>query len=227
MLEVKGLKKAFVKKGQEVVAGVDFIVGGNEVVGIVGKSGCGKSTLARLIVGAIRQDSGDVLFEGKSVFSSAGKYLPEMRRNIQMIGQHPFMSLDPRQRVGEAVMEPMIRNRICTKKEAKKRARLLLKSVWLTEEVFAKYPHQLSGGMCQRVAVARALGLSPKLLIADECTSMLDTSAQAQVIRLFQKLREEQQLSMIFISHDLNLVKVFSDRVLYMKNGTLHEEETV
>lgn len=222
MLEVIGLSKSFKKKGEytQIVENASFSVGDNEAVGIVGPSGCGKSTIARIICGTIRKDSGDIIFDGEKVILDSGRYNTEMRKKIQLIGQQPFLSLDGRQKIGSAIAEPMLRHKIAPRGECYKRASELLEKVWLDKEVMNMYPHQLSGGMCQRVIIARALGLNPKLLIADESTSMLDTSSQAQVIRLLHRLKQDG-VSILFISHDMELVKVFSDRVLRMENHNL------
>jgi peptide/nickel transport system ATP-binding protein len=222
MLEVIGLSKAFKKKGgfTEIVKNASFTVGDNETVGIVGPSGCGKSTIARIICGTIRKDSGTIIFDGEKVISDSGRYNTAMRKKIQLIGQQPFLSLDGRQKIGNAIVEPMLRHKIAPRAECYERANGLLEKVWLDKNVMDMYPHQLSGGMCQRVVIARALGLEPKLLIADESTSMLDTSSQAQVIRLLHRLKQDG-VSILFISHDMELVEVFSDRVLRMENYNL------
>ncbi len=222
MLEVYDLSKTFkAKRGNaDIVKNVSFTVGNNETVGIIGPSGCGKSTIARIICGTIRKDSGTIIFDGEKVISDSGHYNPSMRKKIQLIGQQPFLSLDSSQRIDNAIIEPMLRHKIGTHSVCIKRAGLLLEKVWLEKEVMNFYPHQLSGGMCQRVVIARALGLEPKLIIADESTSMLDTSSQAQVIRLLHKLKLDG-ISILFISHDMELVEVFSDRILRVEHCNL------
>jgi peptide/nickel transport system ATP-binding protein len=222
MLEVNNLSKTFKNKRgyTDIVKNVSFTIGNNETVGIVGPSGCGKSTIARIICGTIRKDSGTIIFDGEKVISDSGHFNRSMRKKIQLIGQQPFLSLDTSQRIGNAIIEPMLRHRIGTHGECLDRAKMLLEKVWLEKKVMDMYPHQLSGGMCQRVVIARALGLEPKLIIADESTSMLDTSSQAQVIRLLYKLKQDG-ISILFISHDIELVEVFSDRILRLANCNL------
>lgn len=222
MLEVEGLSKAFKKHGgyTEIVKNVSFTVANNETVGIVGPSGCGKSTIARVICGTIRKDSGTILFDGDKVISASGHYNTSMRKKIQLIGQQPFLSLDCSQSIGSAIIEPMLRYKLAPRNDCIESAKKLLEKVWLENDVMEMYPHQLSGGMCQRVVIARALGLEPRLLIADESTSMLDSSSQAQVIRLLHQLKQDG-VSILFISHDIELVEVFSDRVLRMENHNL------
>lgn len=222
MLKATNLSKSFKMRGgcTEIVDKVSFTVGDSETVGIVGASGCGKSTLARMICGTIRSDGGTIFFNGEKVISDSGRYNPNMRRKIQLIGQQPFLSLDGSQKIGKALVEPMLRHKIAPRDECYERAKGLLEKVWLEKDVMNMYPHELSGGMCQRVVIARALGLEPELLIADESTSMLDTSAQAQVIRLLHQLKPSG-ISILFISHDIELVEVFSDRVLRMENHKL------
>lgn len=227
MLEVEGLSKAFKKHGgyTEIVKNVSFTVENNETVGIVGPSGCGKSTIARVICGTIRKDSGTITFNGEKVITDSGRYNAAMRKKIQLIGQQPFLSLDSSQRIGNAIIEPMLRYKLAPRSDCIECAKNLLEKVWLEKDVMDMYPHQLSGGMCQRVVIARALGLEPRLLIADESTSMLDSSSQAQVIRLLHRLKQDG-VSILFISHDIELVEVFSDRVLRMEDHNLIDIKT-
>lgn len=224
MLKAEHISKCFKVKSEkkQILDDVSITVRDHETVGIVGSSGCGKSTLARIICGTIKMDKGTITYDDEPVISSNGKYNPGMRRNIQLIGQQPFMALDPLQKVGNAIMEPMLRHKMGNAEMCRQRAKELLETVWLDPEVMDSYPHELSGGMCQRVVIARVCALEPKLLIADESTSMLDASAQAQVIRLLYRLKREKGLSILFISHDMDLVNSFSDRVLRMENHKLN-----
>lgn len=223
MLEVKNVSKHFKTKSENklILDDVSLTIGDNETVGIVGPSGCGKSTLARIICGTIKMDTGTIIYNGEPVLFPTGKYNPAMRRKIQLIGQQPFMALDPSQKIGNAIMEPMLFHKMGDANWCRQRTKELLKTVWLDPAVMDSYPHELSGGMCQRVVIARVCALEPELLIADESTSMLDTSAQAQVIRLLHRLKRKNGLSILFISHDMDLVNTFSDRVLRMENHKL------
>lgn len=226
MLKAEHISKQYRVKREfrPVLDDVSITVGEQETVGIVGSSGCGKSTLARIICGTVKMDMGELTFAGTPLFGRSGKYDPAMRRKIQMIGQQPFMAMDPLQKIGSVVMEPMLQHKLGSKEFCRKRAEELLEMVWLDPKIMNSYPHELSGGMCQRVVIARALSLEPELLIADESTSMLDASAQAQVIRLLYQLKNDRNLSILFISHDMDLVDRFSDRVMYMRNHKLYSE---
>lgn len=226
MLEVDQISKRFVPTAhthmQEVLAEVSFTVGRGEIVSITGKSGEGKSTIARVICGLVRPDSGTVRYQGEMLVSSAQRFHPAFRRDIQLIPQQPMLALDPRQRIGDAVAEPMLAHHLAaTREEAAHRAAALLEQVWLHKEIAKRYPAQISGGQAQRVVIARALGLDPKLLIADESTSMLDISAQAQVVQIFKSLREQRQMSILLISHDVALVKALSHHVYELSGGRL------
>lgn len=223
VLEVRNVSKSFKVKREEkkVLQQVSFDVNNQETVGIIGASGCGKSTLARILCGTIKKDSGTIIYNMEPVIFKSGKYNQNMRRKIQMIGQQPFLSLDPVQKIGKAIMEPMLYHKMGTLAQCQERTQELIERVWLDKRVLQMYPHELSGGMCQRVVIARACGLNPEFIIADESTSMLDTSAQAQVIRLLHQLKEENGISILFISHDTVLVNAFSDRVLRMENHKL------
>lgn len=226
MLEVEQISKRFVPTAhtqmQEVLAEVSFAVGCGEIVSITGKSGEGKSTIARVICGLLRPDTGTVRYQGETLVSNTQRFNPAFRRDIQLIPQQPMLALDPRQRIGDAVVEPMLAHRLVkTREEAAHRAAALLAQVWLHKDIAQRYPAQISGGQAQRVVIARALGLDPKLLIADESTSMLDISAQAQVVQIFRSLCEQRQMSILLISHDMPLVKALSHHVYELSGGRL------
>lgn len=226
MLVVKELSKHFKKIGavskQKVLNKVSFYIDNREIVSIMGKSGEGKSTIARILCGTLRPDGGSATYDGEILIDENQKYNPPMRSQIQLIPQQPFAALDPKQRVGDAIVEVLIHYRFVENNEqGKKRAAELLEKVWLDRRILRRYPSQISGGQAQRVVIARALAVRPKLLIADEATSMLDTSAQAQVITIFRELMEKEKLSIVFISHDRGLVEAFSHRGYCLSEGNL------
>jgi peptide/nickel transport system ATP-binding protein len=190
----------------------------------VGESGCGKSTLARTLLRLIEPISGEVLFEGKDISKLRGKPLQELRREMQIVFQNPFSSLDPRFKIGETVMEPLLIHNVGAKgKERREIAADLLERVGLNPDWMKRYPHELSGGQRQRVCIARALALKPKFIICDESVSALDVSVQAQVLNLLKKLQGKLGLTYIFISHDLSVVKFMSDRIMVMNRGKIEE----
>ncbi len=206
------------------VDGVSFDVYPGETLGLVGESGCGKSTLARTLLRLIEPISGEVLFEGQEVNRLSGKRLRQLRREMQIIFQNPFSSLDPRMKIGEAVMEPLvIHGAGGNSKGQRDRAKYLLERVGLNPNWMNRYPHEFSGGQRQRVCIARALALNPKFIICDESVSALDVSVQAQVLNLLKELQSEFGLTYIFISHDLSVVKFMSDRIVVMNRGKIEE----
>ncbi|HAA28490.1 MAG TPA: ABC transporter ATP-binding protein [Cyanobacteria bacterium UBA8553] len=206
------------------VDGVSFDVYPGETLGLVGESGCGKSTLARTLLRLIEPISGEVLFEGQEVNRLSGKRLRQLRREMQIIFQNPFSSLDPRMKIGEAVMEPLvIHGAGGNSKGQRDRAKYLLERVGLNPNWMNRYPHEFSGGQRQRVCIARALALNPKFIICDESVSALDVSVQAQVLNLLKELQSEFGLTYIFISHDLSVVKFMSDRIMVMNRGQIEE----
>jgi peptide/nickel transport system ATP-binding protein len=229
LLEVHEITKQFPvnigfgKKGYvSAVDHVSFSVAPGTTMGIVGESGCGKSTLARLIVGLFQYDSGDILFEGWQVDWKNRRYRKHLHRNIQMVFQDPYSSLNPRRPVGEIIAFPMQVHGM-SKTEIKERTAGLLEQVGLHRNHASYYPHRLSGGQRQRVNIARALALQPKLLICDEAVSALDKSVQAQVLNLLKDLQQEHKLTYLFISHDLNVVEYMSDHVAVMYLGHIVE----
>ncbi|MBS4178826.1 ABC transporter ATP-binding protein [Lederbergia citrea] len=233
LLEVKGLKKyfsaggtGFLNKDQKFVKAVDdlsFYVNEGETLGIVGESGCGKSTMGRAILQLQKPTEGQVLFQGKDISKFNARQIRELRKDIQIIFQDPFGSLNQRMTVGSMLSEIVRVHKIVPKKEELKYIQQLLQDVGLNPEHYWRYPHEFSGGQRQRISIARALAVQPKLIVCDEAVSALDVSVQAQVLNLLQKLKKEYQLTYIFISHDLSVVKHISDRVGVMYLGKMME----
>ncbi|HSY61430.1 MAG TPA: ABC transporter ATP-binding protein [Cytophaga sp.] len=233
ILKIKNLKTWFpVKKGFfnktvdhiKAVDDVSFNVYPGETIGLVGESGCGKTTLGRSILRLIDPSSGSIEFEGIDILALKSKQLRELRKDIQIIFQDPYSSLNPRMTIGEAIIEPMrVNNILDTDYARKKRAIELLERVNLNSKQFNRYPHEFSGGQRQRICIARALALNPKFIICDESVSALDVSVQAQVLNLLNELKEEFNFTYIFISHDLSVVKFMSDRIIVMNKGKIEE----
>ncbi|GAV31039.1 oligopeptide transport ATP-binding protein appF [Coriobacteriaceae bacterium EMTCatB1] len=233
ILSVRNLKKYFpVEQGVllsrlgahvSAVDDVSFDVEQGETLGLVGESGCGKSTTGRCIIRLLEPTAGEIKFEGKDVLKLRGKDLKAFRRDVQIIFQDPYASLNPRMTVGEIVSEPLVIHGIGTKLERRKRAQELLEVVGLNPEHINRYPHEFSGGQRQRIGVARALALNPKLIVCDEPVSALDVSIQAQIINLLEKLQDEFGLTYLFIAHDLSVVRHISDRVAVMYLGKMIE----
>jgi oligopeptide/dipeptide ABC transporter ATP-binding protein len=232
ILEVKDLKKHFpIRKGilsKEVgvvkaVDGVSFQVKRGETLGIVGESGCGKSTMARLLIRLHEATEGSIKLEGKELTTLPSKEMRSTRRNIQMVFQDPYASLNPRWTVERTLLEPMKVFNIGTPKERKEKVADLLNKVGLNPSYAKRHPHEFSGGQRQRIGIARSLVLNPKLIIADEPVSALDISVQAQVINLMQDVQEQFKLTYLFITHDLSVVEHISDRVAVMYLGKIVE----
>lgn len=233
ILKIKNLKtwfpvkKGFLNKTVDYVKAVDdisFDVYPGETIGLVGESGCGKTTLGRSILRLIDPSGGSIEFEGINILALKTKELRELRKDIQIIFQDPYSSLNPRMTVGEAIIEPMrVNNILDTDFARKKRAIELLERVNLSSKQFNRYPHEFSGGQRQRICIARALALNPKFIICDESVSALDVSVQAQVLNLLNELKEEFNFTYIFISHDLSVVKFMSDRIIVMNKGKIEE----
>jgi oligopeptide transport system ATP-binding protein len=236
LLEVTDLVKHFpIKSGiivdREVatvkaVDGVSLTIGEGETLGLVGESGCGKSTLSRAIMQLTTPTSGSVRFAGEELVGRSRRTMRPLRRQIQMIFQDPYASLNPRKRVGQIIGEPMELHGIATGRDVTARVRELLDRVGLQAEHAERYPHEFSGGQRQRIGIARALALKPKLIIADEPVSALDVSVQAQIINLLEDLQAELGLAYLFVAHDLGVVRHVSDRVAVMYLGRIVEMTT-
>ncbi|MBI1416035.1 MAG: ATP-binding cassette domain-containing protein [Limimaricola sp.] len=208
----------------QAVSKVSFDLAPGECVGVVGESGSGKSTLARAVIGTVPSSGGKVLFEGKDLASMDALTRRRHRRDVQMIFQDPLAALNPRMTVGEIIAEPLITHEPKTpRSEVRHRVQELMERVGLLPNLINRYPHEFSGGQCQRIGIARALIVKPKLLICDEPVSALDVSVQAQVVNLLWELQRDMGLSMIFIAHDLSVVKHISDRIVVMYLGRLME----
>lgn len=203
--------------------GIDMQIAAGETIGIVGESGSGKSTLARAIVRQNRPSAGVVRLDGQDVHALQGKDLTRFRQRVQMVFQNPYDSLNPRMSVREAVAEPLWRHGITDRRSAYLRVDELLEMVDLPSALRDRRPRQLSGGQCQRVGLARALALRPQLLIADEITSALDVTTQAQILELLARLQREQKLTLLYISHDLAVVNSICERVYVFKGGRIVE----
>lgn len=207
-------------KALKAVDGVTLRLYEGETLGVVGESGCGKSTFARALIGLVKATDGRVAWLGKDLLGMDAKHWHEVRNDIQMIFQDPLASLNPRMTIGEIIAEPLkTYHPKMSRQEVKDRVRNMMMKVGLLPNLINRYPHEFSGGQCQRIGIARALILEPKLIICDEPVSALDVSIQAQVVNLLQQLQREMGLSLIFIAHDLAVVKHISDRVLVMYLG--------
>ncbi|AFD06310.1 ABC transporter ATP-binding protein [Solitalea canadensis] len=221
------IKKGIFSKAKEYVKAVDditFNVYPGETLGLVGESGCGKTTLGRSILRLVEPTGGEILFNGENMRDLSANRMRELRKDVQIIFQDPYSSLNPRLTVGNSIMEPMQVHKVFKNdKEQKDRVMELLRRVNLKEEHFNRYPHEFSGGQRQRICIARALALNPKFIICDESVSALDVSVQAQVLNLLVELREEFNLTYIFISHDLSVVRFISDRMVVMNKGRIEE----
>ena len=236
LLSVKDLKKHFPveegffksrKRVVHAVDGISFDLGKNEVLSLVGESGSGKSTTGRLILRLLEPTEGEIIFMGDDISNAGRRRMKELRRQMQIIFQDPYASLNPRMTVGEIVEEPLIVHKIGTKQERREEVASLLQKVGLNPEVMRRYPHEFSGGQRQRIGIARAIALKPGLIVADEPVSALDVSIQSQVINLLKDLQEENNMAYLFIAHDLNIVRIISDRVAVMYLGIIVEHAGV
>ncbi|HTP23831.1 MAG TPA: oligopeptide/dipeptide ABC transporter ATP-binding protein [Solirubrobacteraceae bacterium] len=235
LLDVSGLVKDFpvgrglfgTKGVVHAVQGVSFSLSRGETLAVVGESGCGKSTLARCVLRLLVPTEGTITFEGVDITDAPASQLRPLRRDAAMVFQDPFGSLNPRLRVGSIVGEPLREARFGSKSEIQDRIWELFTQVGLNPEHFSRFPHEFSGGQRQRIGIARALALHPKLLVCDEPVSALDVSAQAQILNLLGDLRDSLHLSYLFITHNLDIVRRFCDRVLVMYLGRVMETATV
>jgi oligopeptide transport system ATP-binding protein len=232
ILEVKNVKKYFpIKKGfflKEVgqvkaVDDVSFTVRKGETLGLVGESGCGKSTLGRTLIRLYEPTAGEIQFKGQDFLKVGGEKLRQMRKDMQMIFQDPYASLDPRMTVGQILAQPFSIHNMLTPAERTERVKQLLETVGLKASHINRYPHEFSGGQRQRISIARAVALNPSLIIADEPVSALDVSIQAQVLNLMKDLQEKLKLTYVFISHDLSVIEHLCDRIAVMYLGKVVE----
>lgn len=232
LIEVKNLKKYFPIKGGilqrtvghvKAVDDISFDIYKGETLGIVGESGSGKSTMGRVLLRLLDPTEGQVIFEGKDISQLSNRKIRPLRKDMQMVFQDPYASLNPRMSVGELIEEPMIVQNVLSKVERKEKVVELLEKVGLAPEARAKYPHEFSGGQRQRIGIARSLSTRPKFIIGDEPVSALDVSVQSQVLNLMEDLQDEFDLTYLFIAHDLSVVKHISDRVAVMYLGRIAE----
>jgi ABC-type oligopeptide transport system ATPase subunit len=236
LLEVKGLKKHFPTYSGifrretgavKAVDGIDFSIGSGEVLGMVGESGCGKSTTGRLAIRLIEPTAGSVTYAGENILEASPQRLKLLRRELQIVFQDPYSSLNPRKTVGDSVGEALlVHGLVDSVNERNDCVAETLRRVGLLPDVMNRYPHEFSGGQQQRICIARAIIMKPKLIICDEAVSALDVSVQAQILNLLHELKEEMSLSYLFISHDLSVVRHISDRVLVMYFGKIVETNT-
>lgn len=226
LLELRNLSKTYpARNGRslQALSEVSLSIAAGEVLGVVGESGCGKSTLGRTLLRLIEPDSGEIVFRGQDLARLSRAQMKVVRRELQVIFQDPFGSLNPRHKVGAILAEPLIVQRIGSTASRRARVAELLGLVGLPEDAADRYPHEFSGGQRQRIAIARALALDPALIVADEAVSALDVSVQSQIINLIADLRRRLGLSILFISHDLSVIRHVSDRIAVMYLGRIVE----
>ena len=227
LLEVKGLKKYFsTPRGMlHAVDDVTFTINKGKTLGVVGESGCGKSTTGRAILRLLEPTGGEVLFEGEDLAKLSKEEMRKKRKDLQIIFQDPFSSLNPRKTISQTIAEPLLLNKMVSdKKQLQKKVLELMETVGLAERLYNTYPHELDGGHRQRIGIARALSVNPKFIVCDEPVSALDVSIQAQILNLMEDLQEQMGLTYMFITHDLSVVNHFSDDIAVMYLGKLIEK---
>ena len=236
LIRVENLKKYYPIRGGVIthttgyvhsVDGVSFSIAEGETLGLVGESGCGKSTVGRQLVGLEKPTGGRLFYHGKDMEKLSGKEKKSVRTQLQMVFQDPYSSLNPRKHIYEILSQPMLYHGISNKETVHRDVDRLLDMVGLPKHVLGRYPHEFSGGQRQRIGIARALSLNPRFLVCDEPVSALDVTIQAQILKLLRELRDELDLSYLFISHDLNVVYQLCDAALVMKQGRIVEQGTV
>lgn len=232
LVDIQGLKKYFpvhtgflagYRSEVKAVDGVSLRIFKGETLGLVGESGCGKSTLGRLIIRLEEPTAGQIFFEGENIFAYSGRTLKEYRKKVQIIFQDPYSSLNPRRSAGSTIGEPLLVHKTANGRKREEEVRRIMDLVGLTREQAGRYPHEFSGGQRQRIGIARAVVLTPQLIIADEPVSALDVSIQAQILNLLKDLQKELDLTYLFITHDLSVVRHMSDRIAVMYFGRIVE----
>ncbi len=224
LLRVQKLKKVFARHKVVALDSVDMSVSKGEIFGLVGESGCGKSTLAKSILRLIDVQDGNIFYKGEDLLKASRRNMLKTRRDLQMVFQDPYMSLDPRMKIGDTLEEVFIIHESMTRRERKDRAIRLLEMVGLEDSYFNRLPSELSGGERQRVGIARSLATNPEFIICDEPVSSIDISIQAQILNLLMDLQQEKNLTYLFISHDLGVIASICDRVAVMKSGKVVEQ---
>lgn len=230
LLSVRDLKKTYQSTGPfaratevHAVRGVSFDIHEGETLGLIGESGCGKSTTGRMVLRLIEPTSGSIHFDGRDVLAATSSEMRALRREMQVVFQDPFASLDPRMTVAEIITEPLVIHQRASQSIRRERARELMHDVGLDHSALARFPHEFSGGQRQRIGIARALCLNPRFLVLDEPVSALDVSVGAQVVNLLRKLQRDRKLTYLFISHSMPIVRYLATRIAVMRNGEIVE----